>query len=243
MSQQEEGGGDRDRGQSSRRDFLRKDLVLLGGIAALAAGGAGIFLEKNYLLDYLKEIERGLGGGSQNTGQPVIDLATNLVLKTTDVKENQSVNFVYPRTGNPSIDNDTFRQAVMIHLPKGFWAPTNISAIDPISGDTFIAFSRVCVHLWCLCSYDSAKSLISCPCHASEYVPGEGAPYNDPAGSAVSGPASNQPPPNNTLPIITISIASDGTLYATGVVGQIGCGQGCATNNNTATSTPPLSNN
>jgi Rieske Fe-S protein len=239
-----EGGKDRDSGRSSRRDFIKNQLTLLGGIAVIAAGGAAIFLEKNGILDHLKQMESGLGlngGGSNSSGQLMVDPATNLALKTTDVQENRAVNFVYPRTGNPNVDSDTFRQAVVIHLPKGLTAPNNISALDPISGDTFIAFSRVCVHLWCLCNYDPSSSLINCPCHASEYVPGEGDPYNDPAGTAVSGPASNQTPPNNTLPIITISIASDGTLYATGVVGQIGCGQGCAGTTNV--SAPSLSNN
>ena len=46
-------------------------------------------------------------------------------------------------------------------------------------------------------------------------------------GLAVAGPASLQVAPNNQLPVITLSIASTGTISATGVVGQVGCGQKC----------------
>jgi len=132
--------------------------------------------------------------------------------------------------------NNTFAQWVVIHLPKGMSAPANLSTVDPISGDTFIAFSRVCVHLWCLCNYDATSKLIVCPCHGSEFVPGDGAPYNSPPGTAVSGQASNQPSPNNTLPVLTLSIAKDGSMYVKGQIGEVGCGQDCASQASSTTS-------
>ena len=66
-----------------------------------------------------------------------------------------------------------------------------------------------------------------CPCHGSQYVPGTGPPYYDPPGLAVAGPASLQSPPNNQLSMATIAISSTGTISATGLVGEVGCGQKC----------------
>ncbi len=200
----------------SRRNFL-KGLAILGGIVAVGQFAA--------LGPYLQ----GSVGTSNITSQTIQDIKTGNTIRTTDVAANNWTTFVYPRTGNPNIDNDTFRQCVLIHLPKGWTAPSNLSAVDPISKDTFVALSRVCVHLWCLWSYIPSDDLGICPCHGSQYVPG-GPPGSQGAsnpGLAVGGPASLQTPPNNQLPVITISIASDGAISATGVVGQIGCGQHC----------------
>ena len=200
----------------SRRNFL-KGLAILGGIVAVGQFAA--------LGPYLQ----GSVGLSSISSQVIQDIQTGKSISTTDVPENSWTTFVYPRTGNPNIDNDTFRQCVLIHLPKGWTAPSSLSAVDPISKDTFVALSRVCVHLWCLWSYIPSDDLGICPCHGSQYVPG-GVPGSQGAlnpGLAVGGPASLQTPPNNQLPVITIKIASDGVVSATGVVGQIGCGQHC----------------
>ncbi|MDG6908707.1 MAG: twin-arginine translocation signal domain-containing protein, partial [Nitrososphaerota archaeon] len=199
----------------SRRNFL-KGLAVLGGIVALAqfAPVVGGFMN-------------GSTEGTATPKQAIIDLKTGLPLKTTDISENNWTTFVYPRTDNPNIDSDTFRQCVLIHIPKNFTAPSSLSVKDPISGDTFVALSRVCVHLWCLWSYFPSDDKGICPCHGSQYVPGDGPPYHEPPGYAVGGPASLQAPPNNMLPVITLSADPDGTLYATGIVGQVGCGQKC----------------
>ena len=200
----------------SRRNFL-KGLAILGGIVAVGQFAA--------LGPYLQ----GSVGTSNIASQVIQDIKTGNSIRTTDVAENNWTSFVYPRTGNPNIDNDTFRQCVLIHLPKGWTAPSSLSAVDPISKDTFVALSRVCVHLWCLWSYIPSDDLGICPCHGSQYVPG-GTPGSQGAlnpGLAVGGPASLQTPPNNQLPVITLTIASDGVISATGVVGQIGCGQHC----------------
>lgn len=199
----------------SRRNFI-KGLAIVGGIIAVA--------------QFIPPVDSYLRGSTEGSGRPtqvIHNGQTGKPITTSDVSENNWTTFVYPRTGNPNIDNDTFRQFVIIHLPKGFAAPSNLSAKDPISGDTFVALSRVCVHLWCLWSYVPTDKLCECPCHGSEYVPGTGLPYNDPPGLAIAGPASLQTPPNNQLPMATIKIASDGTISATGIVGQIGCGQKC----------------
>jgi Rieske Fe-S protein len=203
----------------SRRNFIRA-LAVLGGVVAIGQFVAlGPFLEGS------------VAGSTGYQKQVLQDASTGETLNTTSAKlspENSWTTFVYPRTGNPNIDNDTFRQAVIIHLPKG-WTAGQYGAQDPISGDTFVGLSRVCVHLWCLWSYVPTDFRGICPCHGSQYIPGAeaGAPNANQPGLAVEGPASLQTPPNNQLPVITLSIASDGTISATNIVGQIGCGQKC----------------
>ena len=202
----------------SRRNFI-KALAVLGGLVAV-----GEFVA---LGPYLQ----GSVGQSTISSQVLQDSNTGETLNTTSSKlsaPDSWTTFVYPRTGNPNIDNDTFRQAVIIHLPKG-WSAGQYGDLDPISKDTFVALSRVCVHLWCLWSYDTQVDRGICPCHGSQYIPGgiAGSANSTEPGLAVAGPASLQTPPNIQLPVITLKIASDGTISATGVVGQIGCGLKC----------------
>ena len=204
----------------SRRNFLRA-IAVAGGLLAIAQfAELGPFLQ-------------GTVGSASLPTQIIHDIKTQAPLKTSDIKSNSSATFVWPRTGDPNIDNDTFSQCVVIHLPKNLTAPANVSAVDPLSGDTFIAFSRVCVHLWCLWNYFPQDERMECPCHGSQYVPGTGiypklpVANNKEPGTAVQGPASLQTAPNNQLPIVLLSIGSDGTISATGRVGQVGCGQKC----------------
>jgi Rieske Fe-S protein len=209
-----------ERASASRRGFM-KGLAALGGVVAVAPLFA---LADSYL--------RGsVGGSTAPHGEILVDSATSATLKTTNSNissPNTWTTFVYPRTGNPNIDDDTFRQWVIIHLPKG-WAATGFGATDPISGDTFVALSRVCLHLWCLWGYVPTANRGICPCHGSQYLPGGlvGTPQAKEAGLAVAGPASLQTPPNNWLAHATIKIAQDGTISATNIVGQVGCGLNC----------------
>ena len=198
----------------SRRNFIKAIAVAGGLVAAVQFGLLGPYLQ-------------GTVGSNVQPTQVIHDSLTNLPLKTTDIAKNDWKTFIWPRTGDPNIDNDTFSQCVVVHLPDGLTAPADVSAKDPIGGGTFIAFSRVCVHLWCLWSYVPNDQRGECPCHGSQYVPGTGAPWNKSPGTAVLGPASLQTPPNNQLPIITLKIASDGTISATGLIGSVGCGQKC----------------
>ncbi len=106
---------------------------------------------------------------------------------------------VYPKTGDPAKDTDPFRQFVIIRL----------------SENELYAYSRVCIHLWCLVDYKNDKNLIECPCHGSQYDPK--------SGFAVAGPASKQP--NRYLPILKIEVDENGDIYAIGIEGEIGYGR------------------
>lgn len=134
----------------------------------------------------------------------------------------------------------------MFHLPRDLTAPSSLAATDPMSGDQFIAFSLVCVHLWCLMSYNQSSRLIVCGCHNSEYVPGTGqypnnpAATNQPPGMAISGPAARGTLPNNMIPVATLEISPDGTIYVTGIVGTVGYCQQCSTSTTTTTQGRPL---
>jgi Rieske Fe-S protein len=207
----------------SRRNFMR-GLVALGGIVALVQFGA--------LTPFL---QGSVGGANFGVSQQIIDSITGATVTTStfdDPSHLDWVTFVFPRTGNPNIDSDTFRQCVVIRLPKGFTAPADVSVTDS-NGNVYVGFSRVCVHLWCLWSYVVTDERMECPCHGSQYVPGSGTYPNlkvandQLPGQAVQGPASLQTAPNNMLPLITLKINADSSFSATGVIGQIGCGQKC----------------
>lgn len=110
----------------------------------------------------------------------------------------------YPSSGSVAQDSnnpDTFVKFELIRLPAG----------PKLGGDAkqaaaFVAFSKVCVHLWCSPNYNPAASheQYECPCHGSI--------YEIPDGLAVQGPASQQPAPTNAIPMLTLTADPDGTL-------------------------------
>lgn len=128
---------------------------------------------------------------------------------TNEFKPNSSKNFIYPKTGIPVKDGDPFRQFLLLRLPE------DLAKKDE---RVFKAYSRVCVHLWCLWQYDDKNSICACPCHGSIYDPVTGV--------AICGPAAFQSPPNNTLPEIELEIDQEsGDIFALSVVGDIGYGR------------------
>ncbi len=217
----------------SRRNFI-KGLAIVGGLVAV-----GSFVP---LFPYL---EASVGVGTATPDLPVVvnpNVAQNQLvpLKPADVGSLNSIDpnssyFQYPYiVGNTNANADSFVQCVLIRMPAGFNGE-GYSVTDTSTGDQYIAFSRVCVHLWCLWSYntnDPRGPVGACPCHGSTYVPGSGTYPKTPSfsnqapGTAVAGPASLQTPPNNMLPIIQLTIV-DGSFHATGRVGVVGCGQKC----------------
>ena len=160
----------------SRRNFLR-GVALAGGVIAVAAlgvagalfmiGDIGNPAEFTTSQTQFTESTCTQSISEPPTVQPVIDRKSGQI-KTTDIASNDWRQFVYPRTGCGNVDDDTFKQFAVFHLPRDLTAPSSLAATDPISGDQFIAFSLVCVHLWCLMSYDQSSRLIVCACHNSQ---------------------------------------------------------------------------
>jgi rieske iron-sulfur protein len=124
----------------------------------------------------------------------------------------------YPSSGDATLDTqtrDTFLKFELIRLPIELGG-------DAKDATAFVAFSKVCVHLWCSPNYnptqksnpnengyqpnvDKPHEQYECPCHGST--------YQVPDGLAVKGPASIQPPPTNAIPILTLSADSNGNLW------------------------------
>lgn len=109
--------------------------------------------------------------------------------------------FSYPQTGDPKIDNDPFRQYVLLMTQDG----------------GLRVYSRVCVHLWCLPSYIPTRGALICPCHGSI--------YRDSDGVAVDGPAAYQQYPTNALPMGVIEVDENGDIWMVGIEGRIGYGR------------------
>ena len=110
----------------------------------------------------------------------------------------------YPSSGNPTQDAqnpDTFVKFELIRLPAGELGG------DAKGAESFVAFSKVCVHLWCSPNYNPLQGheQYECPCHGSI--------YEVPDGKAVQGPASQQPPPTNAIPMLTLTADSSGQLF------------------------------
>ncbi len=111
----------------------------------------------------------------------------------------------YPSSGDLSVDtnnHDTFVKYQLIRLPAGQLGG------DKKEAAAFVAFSEVCVHLWCSPTYKSSADpshAYQCPCHGSQ--------YEIPDGLAVLGPAATQPAPTNAIPMLTLTANSNGDLY------------------------------
>ena len=109
----------------------------------------------------------------------------------------------YPTSGDPTVDADnpdTFQKFELIRLPESLGG-TGKKATD------FVAFSMVCVHLWCSPNYNPNPGHMQneCPCHGSI--------YRVPDGLAIAGPASLQAVPQNAIPMMTLQAVSSGDLF------------------------------
>ena len=175
---------------------------------------------------------------ASSSGSTVATKATNIVLdnnssngnaagKTVNVNDldlfppNTTWTMTYPSSGDPSIDGqnpNTFVKFALIRLPKELGG-------DQANASAFVAFSKVCVHLWCSPNYNPTQSssstengyvsgaatheLYECPCHGSGYSVGVG---GNPVGKALIGPAAQQPAPTNAIPLLTLATDSAGNL-------------------------------
>ena len=150
--------------------------------------------KQKIVLDNSQKVNGSAGGKPVN----VNDLTT--------FPPNGAWQFTYPSSGDPNQDAqnpDTFVKFQLIRLPGSLGS--NKAAAD------FVALSKVCVHLWCSPNYDPQHSTsptdetYQCPCHGSI--------YRVPDGLSIAGPASQQPPPTNAIPMLTLSADSAGVLY------------------------------
>jgi rieske iron-sulfur protein len=129
----------------------------------------------------------------------------------------------YPSSGDPNLDGqnpNTFVKFELIRLPNELGGAKK-------EASAFVAFSKVCVHLWCSPNYNPAQcstpgengyisgagcathQLYECPCHGSAYSIGES---GNPIGIATLGPAAVQPAPTNALPLLTLAADAKGNL-------------------------------
>jgi rieske iron-sulfur protein len=122
---------------------------------------------------------------------------------------NHSEVVIYPKTDDAVLNKEAFRTWQFIRLPKELGGDR-----DDVSA--FRVYSAVCVHLWCLWRYvplgranDDPSKLVNgsgqCPCHGSAYDPLNG--------KAFAGPAADQAPPTNVLPILYLEADEEKNLW------------------------------
>ncbi|MDG6910404.1 MAG: Rieske 2Fe-2S domain-containing protein [Nitrososphaerota archaeon] len=114
---------------------------------------------------------------------------------------NSSWIVTYPTSGDPTTDAenpDTFQKFRLIRLPASLGG-------DSKKATDFVAFSEVCVHLWCSPNYIPSHQNYECPCHGST--------YRVPDGLCIAGPASLQAFPENAIPMLTLQADASGDLY------------------------------
>ncbi len=136
---------------------------------------------------------------------PKYKVTAGKVVNTNDLKTfppNSHWVITYPSSGDSTLDaqnSDTFAKYELIRIP------TELGG-DKKDASAFVAFSKVCVHLWCSPNYNPAEGhkQYECPCHGSA--------YRVPDGLAVAGPAQVQPAPANAMPILIFTTDKDGTL-------------------------------
>jgi rieske iron-sulfur protein len=132
---------------------------------------------------------------------------TQANIKTFPVNHSEVV--IYPKTDDAVLNKEAFRTWQFIRLPKELGGDR-----DDVSA--FRVYSAVCLHLWCLWSYvplghakNDPSKLVNgsgqCPCHGSEYDPLNG--------KAFAGPAADQSPPTNVLPILYLEADQENNLW------------------------------
>ena len=188
---------------SGRRKFLKAALVVGAILSMVPYVPWGSFLTssvstgtaKRYLIQKVRI--------DQNTKYgPASGQLVN-VNDTTTFRANNHWVITYPTSGDPTLDSqnpDTFLKWELIRLPESLGGASK-KATD------FVAFSKVCVHLWCSPNYQPAQGhqQYECPCHGSI--------YEVPDGKAVDGPASLQAFPTNAIPMLTLQSDTSGQLW------------------------------
>ena len=174
-----------------------------GDFLLSSVSSSGAYKRQAVVLDQNTPTNRNANGAVAGRKVNVNDLA--------NFPPNSTWLLTYPSSGDITVDSqnpDTFQKFGLIRLPNG----TTKTAAD------FVAFSKVCVHLWCSPQYDPevdkatgkrstnpTNETYQCPCHGSI--------YEIPDGKAIAGPASEQAFPTNAIPMLTLTADSNGDLY------------------------------
>ena len=211
--------------QSSRRKFLSL-IAVVGGLLTLApyvpfgtflsasvSGNAVSVKPQTIILDNLPQAEPLGNGKAAGQKVNVNDLAT--------FPPNSRWSMTYPSSGDPNLDGQNTNTFVKYELIR---LPTELGGASKSASD-FVAFSKVCVHLWCSPNYNPTQSasasengyvagavthqLYECPCHGSAYSIGKD---GKPVGIATLGPAQVQPAPTNAIPLLTLGTDAAGNL-------------------------------
>ncbi len=168
----------------SRRDFLK--LLAAGGTALTFAPFVpwGNFMPNPDLQNLTK-------------AKAMLEDGTQANIKTFPINHAETI--TYPKTGDRVLDEEAFRKWDLIRFPKERGGAK-------ISITSFVAYSKICLHLWCLWKYwpEEGRKRIECPCHGSMYDIG--------TGKAFAGPASLQAAPSNVLPKLTLEADKDGFI-------------------------------
>jgi rieske iron-sulfur protein len=209
--------------KQSRRRFLTL-IAVVGGLLSLAPW-----------VPFGTYLSASVGGSSSATKNQTIVLDNNssengsAAGKTVNVNDlasfppNAHWVMTYPSSGDPNLDGqnpNTFVKFELIRLPTELGGGNK-------DASAFVAFSKVCVHLWCSPNYNptqcstasengyvsgpdcSTHELYECPCHGSGYSVGLN---GETIGKALIGPAAVQPPPTNAIPLLTLATDSAGNL-------------------------------
>jgi len=191
-----------DRSNVLRRgpDDLDRRQVLVGGMAAAAAGAVGLIAA-----GAVAGIGRAAGGA-----QPP---SSNSITLPSATKHPPASTTPTPSTQPTGTTSSTARGAtppgVKIGPAKDVPVGGAASFSDPRSGDPslvlqptsghFVAYDAVCPHAGCTVGYARSANLLVCPCHGSQFNPANG--------DVEIGPAATG------LRRITIAEGPDGQLY------------------------------
>jgi rieske iron-sulfur protein len=178
----------------SRRDFLK------------LMAGAGTVLAFAPFVDWGKFLPNPQSNVAKRAKAELPD-GTQANIKTFPVNHSEVV--IYPKTDDAVLNKEAFRTWQFIRLPKELGGDR-----DDVSA--FRVYSAVCVHLWCLWRYvplgrakNDPSKLVNgsgqCPCHGSAYDPLNG--------KAFAGPAADQAPPTNVLPILYLEADEENNLW------------------------------
>jgi len=187
---------------------LRRRAVVMGGVAAgvigvgaAALGGISAALGRAVGAAKTTATRSHIGfGGSTSTTSPHATTTTSPHATTTTTLQSPTTTSTtkIPGVAIGKITQVAVGQAAQFTDP----ASKQPALAIRLKATELVAFTRVCPHAGCTCSYSSSAHLIVCPCHGSE--------FNQTTGAVVRGPATKG------LTRIPVEISSTGIIYVDG---------------------------